>query len=160
MQRRSAILAMLGLPFAEKLGAFVRAAEDEFLEELSRRAALYFLEQSDPATGLVLDRARSWGDRVYGSAANVSSIAATGFGLSALAVAAGRSYLPEDEARSRACNTLRFFSDHASHQRGWFYHFLDASSGQRVWNCEISSIDTALLLAGVLTVRARFADPE
>jgi len=153
---------MLGLPFAKKLGAGVpvRPANDDFLEDLSHRAARYFLEQSDPATGLVLDRARSWGDRVYGSAANIASIAATGFGLSALAVAADREWIPESEARERARVTLRFFADHAPHQRGWFYHFLDASTGERAWSCEISSIDTALLVAGMLTVRERFADPE
>ena len=162
MQRRTAILAMLGLPFAEKIRASVpvRDAEEEFLEDLSKRAVRFFLEQSDPQTGLVLDRARSWGDRVYGSAANVSSIAATGFGLSALAIAADRHWLSEAEARDRARTTLRFFADHAPHQQGWFYHFLNASSGARAWNCEISSIDTALLLAGMLTVRERFADPE
>jgi len=163
MQRRTAILAMLGLPFAKKLvGASVpvRSSEDEFLEELSKRAVRFFLEQSDPQTGLVVDRARSWGDRVYGSAANVASIAGTGFGLSALAIAADRKWLSESEARDRARTTLRFFADHAPQERGWFYHFVNATTGERAWNCEISSIDTALLLAGILTARERFADPE
>jgi hypothetical protein len=162
MQRRTAILAMLGLPFAEKLRASVPsvATQDNFLDDVSRRAVRFFLEQADPATGLVLDRARSWGDRVYGSAANVASIAATGFGLSALAIAADHNWIPETDARDRARRTLRFFADHAENQRGWFYHFMDASTGERVWRCEVSSIDTALLLAGMLTVRERFADPE
>lgn len=162
MQRRTAILAMLGLPFAGKIGAstpFV-AREDDFLDELSRRAVRYFIEQSDASTGLVLDRSRSWGDRVYGSAANVASIAATGFGLSALAIAADHHWIGESEARERARRTLRFFADDAENQRGWFYHFMDASTGARVWQCELSSIDTALLLAGILTVRERFADRE
>src|SRR5579883_2328501 len=162
MQRRAAIMAMLGLPLAEKIRASVplRSAEDLFLEDLSRRAVRYFLEQSNTRTGLVLDRARSWGEPVYGSAANIASIAATGFGLTALAIAADRNWLPESEARDRARTALRFFADEAPHQRGWFYHFLDAATGERAWNCEVSSIDTALLLAGILTVRARFADPE
>jgi hypothetical protein len=162
MQRRAAIMAMLGLPLAEKIRASVplRSAEDLFLEDLSRRAVRYFLEQSNTRTGLVLDRARSWGEPVYGSAANIASIAATGFGLTALAIAADRNWLPESEARDRARTALRFFADEAPHHRGWIYHFLNATTGERAWNCEISSIDTALLLAGILTVRARFADPE
>jgi hypothetical protein len=163
MQRRTALLAMLGLPFAEKLlraDWSFHATDDEFLEDLSRRAVHFFLEQSDSGTGLVLDRARCSGDRVSGPSANVASIAATGFGLSALAVAADRNWISEAEARERARVTLRFFFNHAANQRGWFYHFLDATTGERVWNCEVSSIDTALLLAGMLTVRERFADPE
>ena len=161
MQRRAAILAMLGLPLAEKLRATApsNGSKHQFLEDLSYRAARFFLDQADRSTGLILDRARSSGERSLGSP-NVASIAATGFGLTALAIAAGRNWIREAEAKERARTALRFFSDHAEHQRGWFYHFLDATSGARVWNCEVSSIDTALLLAGILTVRQRFDDPE
>src|SRR5579863_9322640 len=162
MQRRTAILAMLGWPLAEKLGAStpVRPAADDFLDDLSRRAVRYFLEQADSQTGLILDRARCCGDRVTGPAANAASIAATGFGLTALAIAADRKWIREADALERARKTLRFFFNHAENQRGWFYHFMDATTGERVWNCEVSSIDTALLLAGILTVRERFQDPE
>jgi hypothetical protein len=60
--------------------------------------------------------------------------------------------------RTRAA--LRFFAREARHEHGWFFHFLDAATGERAGNCEVSSIDTALLLAGILTVRQRFKDPE
>jgi hypothetical protein len=55
---------------------------------------------------------------------------------------------------------LRFYAEKAVHQRGWFYHFVDATTGERVWKSEISSIDTALLLAGVLAAREYFQDSE
>ena len=91
----------------------------------------------------------------------VASIAATGFGLTALCIAAERSWVSRAEALERARNTLRFFSGRAFHQRGWFYHWVDARSGERRWNSEVSSIDTALLLAGVLTVKQCFPnEPE
>ncbi len=161
MQRRTAILAMLGAPLALRQGSLVRAAalrktDDEFLEDLSRRAFQYFWEQSSPQTGLILDRARSSGD----FSSNVASIAATGFGLTALAIASERKWVRESDAIERARKTLRFFFNNAPHEHGWFYHFMDASTGERVWKCEVSSIDTALLLAGVLTVKEKFRDAE
>ena len=165
MQRRTALLAMLGAPLALKHGSRIQAAvlrktDDEFLEDLSRRAFQYFWEQANPQTGLVLDRARSTGESVTGSSVNVASIAATGFGLSGLAIAAERKWVRESEAVDRVRKTLRFFFNNAPNERGWFYHFMDASTGERAWKCEASSIDTALLLAGILTAREKFHDPE
>src|SRR5689334_17508673 len=92
---------------------------------------------------------------------NVASIAATGFGLTSLCIAADRNWIQRREALERTRNTLRFFDARAFQQRGWFYHWLDSRTGERRWNSEVSSIDTALLLAGVLTVRQCFsADTE
>ena len=88
---------------------------------------------------------------------DVASIAATGFGLTSLCIAADRKWVSQSEAIERTRNTLRFFDARAFQQRGWFYHWLDAKTGERRWNSEVSSIDTALLLAGVLTVRQCFA---
>ena len=87
---------------------------------------------------------------------NVASTAATGFGLTSLCIAADRNWIQRSDAIERARNTLRFFDSRAFQQRGWFYHWLDTRTGERRWNSEVSSIDTALLLAGVLTVRQCF----
>jgi len=91
---------------------------------------------------------------------NVASIAATGFGLTSLCIAADRGWISKAEALERTRNALRFFDTRAFNQRGWFYHWLDTKTGERRWNSEVSSIDTALLLAGILTVRQCFRDPE
>lgn len=100
------------------------------------------------------------GSRLPDSHRDVASIAATGFGLTSLCIAADRNWVSRSEAIDRARNTLRFFDARAVHQRGWFYHWMDAKTGERRWNSEVSSIDTALLLAGVLTARQCFAsDP-
>lgn len=88
---------------------------------------------------------------------DVASSAATGFGLTGLCIAAERNWVPRNQAIERVRTTLRFFDSRAFHQRGWFYHWLDAKTGDRRWNSEVSSIDTALLLAGVLTVKQCFA---
>ncbi|HEX8162486.1 MAG TPA: glucoamylase family protein [Pyrinomonadaceae bacterium] len=136
--------------------------DEAFLEDLSRRAFLFFREQADPRTGLVLDRAHTdgtnypQGDNHH----NVASSAATGFGLTALCIAAGRNWIGPREARRRVRATLRYYADRAEHFHGWFYHWTDAATGARRWNSEVSTIDTALLLAGVLTARGAFADDK
>jgi hypothetical protein len=127
-----------------------------FLEDLERRSFQYFWEEADPQTGLVPDRARMDGSALDESHSNVASIAATGFGLTGLCIADDRGWLPKSQVRERTRNTLRFFANRALHERGWFYHWMDAKTGERRWKSEVSSIDTALLLAGVLTVRQYF----
>ncbi len=134
------------------------SVEAQFLDDLQRRSFQYFWEQADPNTGLVPDRARMDGKPLAASHQNVASIAATGFGLTSLCIASEQNWIDKSQARERALNTLRFFDARAYQQRGWYYHWLDAKSGERRWNSEVSSIDTALLLGGVLTVRQCFRD--
>ena len=87
--------------------------DEAFLEDLSRRTFLYFWEQSDSQTGLVLDRARTTGERHDSShhSHNIASSGATGFGLTALAIAAERGWIKEGEARERVRATLNFLLD-------------------------------------------------
>ena len=135
--------------------------DQQFLEDLERRSFQYFWAEADPDTGLVPDRARMDGATLDENHRNVASIAATGFGLTGLCIAADRKWVSPDQARERTRNTLRFFANKAFQQHGWFYHWLDAKTGERRWQSEVSSIDTALLLAGVLTARQYFGnDPE
>ena len=90
----------------------------------------------------------------------MSSSAATGFGLTALCIAAERGWKSRADALERALAIVRFYAEQSPHERGWFYHFVAMDSGACVWNCEIPSIDTALLLAGVLTARVYFDDRD
>jgi hypothetical protein len=124
------------------------------LERLQSETFDYFVREWNPHNGLVADKTEpGW----------PSSIAAVGLGLSAYCVAVERGWMTRAEAIARTLATLRFL--HASHQgpepdatgyRGFYYHFLDMSTGRRAWQCEISTIDTALLMAGVLTVGSYF----
>jgi len=135
--------------------------DQQFLEDLERRSFQYFLDQANPQTGLVPDRARMDGAPLDANHQDTASIAATGFGLTALCIAADRNWISRSQAQQRTRNTLLFFADKAFQQHGWFYHWLDAKTGERRWTSEVSSIDTALLLAGVLTARQYFRDdPE
>ena len=127
-----------------------------FLEDLERRSFQYFFDQAAAPTGLVRDRTRTDGTPVDEDHRTIGSIAATGFGLTALCIAAERGWVRREEARERVRTTLRFFAERALHEHGWFYHWLDVNTGERRWNSEVSSIDTALLLAGALTARQYF----
>ena len=84
------------------------------------------------------------------------SIAATGFGLTALCIGEKREYVSYAQARDRALVTLRFLWKRLHNQRGFFYHWANINTGDRLWESEISSIDTAILLCGVLTCRQHF----
>ncbi len=128
--------------------------EKAFLGDYQKRCFRYFWEQWNSDTGLFMDRARLDGS---GSGNNVGSSAGTGFGLSALCIGASHGWVPREQARTRALTTLRYLWNHAFHDHGWFYHFMDASTGARRLNSEISSIDSALLLAGVLTAQGYFS---
>ena len=147
-------------PAAPVPAAAVSPEDDKFLEDLQRRTFQFFWDHSDPETGLTLDRARTDGTppRAGENHHNVASIAATGFALSGYCIAADRGWVTRDQAKTRARNTLAFLANRYEHKNGWFYHFIDQKTGARKWNSELSSIDSALLLAGVLTVKQCFSD--
>ncbi len=132
--------------------------DEAFLEDLERRSFQYFWDQASPATGLVLDRTRTDGAASDEEHRYIASIAATGFGLTATCIASEHGWINRSEARARVRATLRFFADRALQEHGWFYHWMDVNTGERRWRSEVSSIDTALLVAGALTARQYFRE--
>lgn len=141
--------------------AYTRLLSDEdlaFLEEMQHAACLYFSEQVDQASGQVLDRALAKNPTGELSPYFVSSIAATGFGLTALCISDSRSYFPTDRLKKQVIATLQFHLNQMPNEHGFFYHFNDVKTGKPLINSELSSIDTAILLCGVLTARAYFND--
>src|SRR5271170_5707674 len=131
-----------------------------FLEEMEHAACLYFSEQADPATGQVLDRATNKTSTGEFDSHFASSIAATGFGLTALCISDKRGYFPPDRIKKQVIATLDFHLNKMPNEHGFFYHFNDVQTGKPLINVEVSSIDTAILLCGVLTARAYFDDPK
>jgi hypothetical protein len=119
------------------------------LQRLQQDAVGYFFRAANPDNGLIADSSREGAP---------CSIAATGLGLAAYIVGAERGFLPRREAAQRTLAALRFFRDSpqgegpdATGHRGFYYHFLDMKTGRRIWQCELSMIDTAILIAGALT---------
>lgn len=127
---------------------------DEELGHLEEDTFRYFSEEMNPANGLVPDNTRQGAP---------SSIAAVGFALTAYPIGVERGYITRADAINRCLVTLRFFHDQpqgtgedAIGYNGFYYHFLDMNTGRRVWNCEISTIDSTYLLAGALTAAMYF----
>jgi hypothetical protein len=126
----------------------------ENLEELQQATFGYFLHETNPQNGLVPDNTRTGAP---------CSITAVGLGLASYPVAVERGFLPRADAVKRTLTTLRFFRDAQTGSRpdatgfnGFYYHFLDMNTGCRVWQSEISTIDSTYLLAGMLTVSTYF----
>jgi hypothetical protein len=167
MLRREFVRLISGAAVASPLHSFAAPAfrltrEDErLLDEIQRRGCLYFMEQAGPTTGQVLDRAKWVGGTGALDPRRMASIAATGFGLTALCIADRRGYQPRPVIVEQVRRTLRFHAEKLPHEHGFFTHFNDVETGAAWHGSEISSIDTALLLCGVLFARAYFhAEPE
>jgi hypothetical protein len=143
-------------PVSDPIQSRFSPAEDAFLEELERASFRFFWEETNPYTGLVKDRSQADGP----DARNTASIAATGFGLTALCIAESRSWEDGKKIRERVRNTLRFAATGLSHKNGFFFHFLNMQNGNRDFQSEVSSIDTSIFLCGALACRAYFADAE
>ena len=130
--------------------------DDAFLDALSRASFQLFRECAHPRTGMV----KNLGRLADNKSNTISSIAATGFGLTALCLAAERGWVKRGEALDRTRKTLRFLRNEIPNEHGFFYHFIDWRTGARAWQSEVSSIDSAILLCGVLSCRQQFADTE
>ncbi|HEX4737082.1 MAG TPA: glucoamylase family protein [Allosphingosinicella sp.] len=153
-----AVASVAGAAPARPLAADPGAGE-AFLHDVQRRTFRFFWETTNPANGLAADR---WPTKSF------SSIAATGFALTALAIGAQHGFVDRGRAAERALATLRFFAEAPQGEapvgmtgyRGFFYHFLDQTTGMRFGRTELSTIDTALLLAGALAAKHYFDRPR
>jgi hypothetical protein len=174
LSRRQVLRQILGtclcLPSAEELSAWgaerpnsastsgspgveiLSAEDDQFLNEVEKSSFLFFWEQGNPKTGMVKDRCNIRTN----NGGLAASIAATGFGLTALCIGDQRGFVPHGEALERVFATLRFLWKKLPNHRGFFYHFANAETGERMFDSEVSSIDTSILLCGILTCREHF----
>jgi hypothetical protein len=131
-----------------------RPGDDELLDRFEHAAFRYFLENVNASNGLVADTSRNGAP---------SSIAVVGYALSCYPIGVERGWMTREEAISLTLATLRFFWESPQHDqpdasgyKGFYYHFLDMQSGKRVWQSELSLIDSALLVAGMLVAQTWF----
>lgn len=133
----------------------VSPEDDTMLDSLQRDTFEYFLHEDNPANGLIADKTRpGW----------PASIAAVGLALAAYPIGVERGFCTRDEATKKTLTALRFFRNSpqgteadATGYKGFYYHFLDMKTGRRAWTCELSTIDSAFLLAGILTAAEYFS---
>src|SRR5438034_9676010 len=131
-------------------------SDERFLDNVERAAFEFFWQEASSSTGQVKDRALANGN----DSRTMSSIAATGFGLTSLCIGDHRGYRKSAEIAERVRNTLRFLANDLHNEHGFFFHFIHMETGDRWAKCELSSIDSSILLCGVLTARQYFADQE
>lgn len=134
-----------------KINYPITAQEEQMLDSIQQKTFLYFLYEHHPEWGIVKDRAAAWAP---------SSIAASGFGIPSFAVGAERNWITREEAAQITLNMLRFFMNSPQNTdtsgvgyKGFYYHFLRMTTGTREWNCELSSIDTGILMMGIIFAR-------
>ena len=132
-------------------------SDRDFLYELECLTFRYFWEQAGTDTGLVKDRCNVQVSTDNGVVAN---IAATGFGLTALCIAENLGFVLRDPAIQRVTMTLESLWKKVPNHRGFFYHWANINTGERIWDSEVSSVDTAILLCGILTCREHFRHRE
>ena len=130
-------------------------SDDDLLDRYQRAAFDYFRENVNPENGLVADTSRP---------NSPASIAVVGFALSCYPVGVERGWVTRDSAARLTLATLRFFwtspqgnGEDVTGHKGFYYHFLDMRTGLRVWRCELSMVDTALLVAGMLVASTYFS---
>lgn len=135
-----------------KINYNLSTEDEKMLDSIQYKTFLYFLNEHHPEKGIVKDRAKK------GSHA---SIAATGFALPVYAVGIERNWITREKATDITLKTLRYFANSiqsdkdslAIGYKGFYYHFIGMESGKREWNCELSSIDTGLLMMGIIFAR-------
>ncbi len=122
--------------------------EEIMLDSIQHKTFLFFLNEHHPDWGIVKDRAANF---------TPASIASTGFGIPCFAIGAERKWITREEAADITLKILKFFanSDQSTYAnstgyKGFYYHFLRMDSGTREWKCELSSIDTGILMMGIL----------
>jgi hypothetical protein len=130
-------------------------SDDDLLDHYQRAAFDYFRENVNPENGLVADTSRP---------NSPASIAVVGFALSCYPIGVERGWMTRDSAAALTLAALRFFwkspqgnGDDVTGHKGFYYHFLDMRTGRRVWRCELSMVDTALLVAGMLVAGSYFS---
>ncbi len=136
--------------------AVLPMTEDEFLDLVERKSFDYFWNEADPDTGMTPDTVPA----VVKPTDFPASVAAVGFGLTAICIGESRGWVSRADARERVVKTLKFMLENTAQEHGFFYHWVDAKTGKPSWNSEVSSVDTAWYLAGAITCDSYFNDGE
>lgn len=126
-------------------------SDDELLELISKKAFNYFWNESSIKTGFIKDRS---------TPDSPASIAAIGFGLTAICIADSRGWVSHIEGYKRVKKILTAIANRAANKNGIYFHYLEPDTGKRAWNSEVSTIDTALLLGGIIVTREYFPEND
>ncbi len=129
----------------------ISSDDEKMIDTIQQKTFLFFLHEHHPEYGIVKDRAAKWAP---------ASIASTGFGIPSFAIGVERNWITREQAAKITLNMLNFFANsiqgtdtNVTGYKGFYYHFLRMNSGTREWKCELSSIDTGILMMGIIFAR-------
>lgn len=149
---REQLLERIPTEVKDEVARLQKVSDDELVDVIARRTFDYLWNEVNPANGLVRDRS---------TRDSAASIAAVGFALSGIPVGIERGWITREAGYERALTTLETFAGGGVEgYRGFFYHFVDMNTGRRMKGSELSSIDTALFIAGALAVGQYFPGTE
>jgi hypothetical protein len=134
-----------------KVNYALTPGDESMLDSIQHKTFLFFVNEIQPEKGIIKDRSTS---------TSPSSIAATGFGIPCIAIGVARNWISREKAAEITLKILQFFSNSPQNTnkngvgyKGFYYHFLNMETGTRQWNCELSTIDTGILMMGILFAR-------
>ncbi len=134
-----------------KINYPIGSNDEQMLDSIQQKTFQYFFHEHHPEWGIVKDRAAKWAP---------ASIASTGFGIPCFAIGTERGWIKREQAADITLKTLKFFDNsvqsadtNATGYKGFYYHFLRMGSGTREWKCELSTVDTGLLMMGIIFAR-------
>lgn len=132
--------------------------QKKFLDTLQHKSFLYFINEINPANGLVKDRTQDW---------SPASMAVVGFALPIWAVGAAKGWIKHEQSVQYTLALLNFLWNSeqsldslATGYKGFYYHFIDMKTGKRVWKSELSSIDSGLLYCGIIFARQYYGGTD
>ncbi len=138
--------------YRQEVDELLAMDDQAFVEAVARQTFDFFWLEANPENGLIKDRS---------TADSPASIASVGFGLAAIPIGVDRGWITYDEGIARVQTTLEtFLNGGVQGEHGFFFHFVDMQTGEREWESEVSSIDTALLVAGALVAGQYFEGTE
>ena len=134
-----------------KINYELSAADEAMLDSIQQKTFQFFMHEKQPEWGIVKDRTAAWAP---------ASIASTGFGIPAFAIGAERKWISREEAAKITLSIIQFFAGskqsadtNATGYKRFYYHFLRMNSGTREWKCELSTIDSGILMMGIIFAR-------
>lgn len=145
-----------------KIAVDFSSEDHSFLDKVQKHSFRYFTECINPENGLVMDKAPNHdvGSQTIDFQYSAASIAGVGFALTVFPVGVERGWISRERALELTRTVLQYFLEKMDHKNGFFYHFTDMHTGKRAMNCEVSSIDTAIFLAGALFAAQYFTEED
>lgn len=154
---KNQLLSKIDDKYKKQVKSMLKMKEDELLDFIQERTFFFFWNEANPKTGLVYDR--------FKAPANDESvpvsIASVGYALAGIPIAIERGWITKEEGYKRVITTLKSFDrGFVPGKNGFYFHWINMKTAKRMWNSEVSSIDTTIFISGALVAGEYFKDTD